>query len=167
MSKSECANANWQARGYSDGQNGSPRSLLSRHIKACGKIGVYPNQAQYQSGYLEGVKLYCTPRNGLKEGRLNAEYHDVCPVELESAFLKSHIDGLQLKLTELEQEKFSANSELFTLRLLLLHATLADKKGIRHDINNLESSLSRITSNQLAIQTRISEYRLQIQSNSL
>lgn len=165
MSKSECANANWQTRGFSDGQNGSTLPLLSRHTKACSKIGVYPDELQYRIGHSEGVKLYCTPKNGLKQGRSGADYYDVCPIELESAFLQSHIDGLQIKLLELEREHNFAERELFTLRFLLMTSEEKDKRDINSDIDTLETTLSRNQSQQLSIQTRISEYRLRIRRN--
>lgn len=160
MSKSECANANWQARGFADGENGSPVSLLDRHTKACSRIDIHPDEVLYRKGHSEGVKLYCTPRKGLSLGRNNSTYYDVCPASLEPAFLLSLIDGLELKLFELQQQSFSAESKLFQLRLQLAVAQEADKKAISADISNQENILSDINSTQLSIRTRISEYRL-------
>jgi cell wall-associated NlpC family hydrolase len=165
MSKSECASANWETRGSLDGQNGSPLSLLSSHAKACAKIGVSPNAELYRKGHANGVRLYCTPQNGLAEGRQNAQYNDVCPTDLEAPFLSSFVDGLELSLYKAEREKASAESRLYRLRLeQAAHDGPAPDKLVKR-LENQENEVSRYSSEELRLKLRISELRLKIDAN--
>jgi hypothetical protein len=162
MSKSECANANWETRGALDGQNGSPLSLLSSHASACAKIGVSPNAELYSKGHANGVKRYCTPSSGLAKGRVNAEYNDVCPVGLEAPFLSSFVDGLELNLFKTEQEKYAAESRLYRLRLE--QATYDDPipEDLLDDLEYEEDTVTRLSSQELRLKLRISELRLRV-----
>jgi hypothetical protein len=162
MSKSECASANWETRGSLDGQNGSPLSLLSSHAKACAKIGVSPNAGLYNKGHANGVKLYCTPRNALAKGRINAEYNDVCPVALEATFLSSFVDGLELNLYKVEQEKAVAESRLFRLRLKQAAHDGPAPEDLLDDLDSEEDAVSSLSSQELSLKLRISEMRLKI-----
>lgn len=162
MSKSECASANWEARGALDGQNGRPLSLLSSHTSACAKIGVSPNALLYSKGHANGVKLYCKPSSGLAQGRNNAEYNDVCPIDLEAPFLLSFVDGLELNLYKAEQEKALAESRLYRLRLKQAAHDGAAPQDLLDDLDNEESAVSRLSSQELSLKLRISEMRLKI-----
>ena len=165
MSKSECASANWEARGSLDGQNGSSLSLLSSHAKACGKIGVSPDAELGRKGHANGVRLYCTPRNGLAEGRQNAQYNDVCPTDLEAPFLSSFVDGLELSLYRVEREKASAESKLYRLRIeQAAHDGPAPDTLVRR-LEKQENAVSNYSSEELRLKLRISELRLKINSN--
>lgn len=166
MSKSECASANWESRGALDGQNGSPLSLLSDHTSACAKIGVTPNAGLYSKGHANGVKLYCTPSSGLAKGRMNAEYNDVCPVGLEAPFLSSFVDGLELNLFKVEQEKAVAESRLYRLRLEQSRYDDPIPEHLLDDLDNEEDTVARYSSQELRLKLRISEMRLKIRTVS-
>ena len=49
----DCANANWQQRGYSDGYGGHPPQDL-RLASQCARAGVQVSQADYFRGYEAG-----------------------------------------------------------------------------------------------------------------
>lgn len=159
MSKSECASADWETRGAFDGQMGSPLSLLSEHVSACAKIGVSPNAALYGKGHANGVKLYCTPNSGLAKGRENAEYNDVCPIGLEAPFLASFVDGLELNLYKIEQQKAAAESRLFSLRLeQATHYVVPE--DLLSDVKYAEEAVTNLSSQALRLKLRIAEMRL-------
>lgn len=96
MSAEECRTANWREQGMRDGQNGQPRSYLEEHREACAKVGVVPNAGQYEAGRAVGIKYYCTPANGLNEGRQGHSYRNACPPELEPAFLDRYKAGYRV-----------------------------------------------------------------------
>jgi hypothetical protein len=162
MSKSECANANWELRGLKDGQEGSPLSLLSRHAKACAKVDVFPNQAMYLEGHAKGARLYCTPRNGLSEGRDNQDYNDVCPIDLEASFLSSFIDGLELKASEIQRNESDAESKLYRLRLQRASIDGPAPKSLTRDIERQEDKIASYNSDRSSIRLRIAEMRLKM-----
>jgi hypothetical protein len=112
MSKRECVTANWQQRGAADGNKGLPVSTLRSHGEACAAVSVVPDAIAYVTGYRQGLQDYCTPENGLQLGTVNREYLDVCPPQLEKAFLPSYIEGLQLKLIQLELDPRTGGSQL-------------------------------------------------------
>ncbi len=160
MSKKECLSANWQFQGEQDGRSGLPVSTIDRHAKACSKVSVVPDEAQYLEGRDRGLRYYCTASTGLAEGRRNSEYQGVCPPELESEFLFSYIDGLELRLLELAQQSNIANSRLSRLRME--QAALGGKadKKLTANINGEESTISSNDSEQLRIRNRIATLRL-------
>lgn len=162
MSKKECLSANWQYQGELDGRSGLPLSTIDRHAKACAKVSVAPDEMQYVDGRERGLLYYCTADVGLAEGRRNREYQDVCPAESEPAFLESYIDGLELKLVEIDQQSNIANSSLSRLRMeQAASGGKADKK-LAASISAQESTITSNSSDQLTIRTRIARLRLKL-----
>ena len=49
--------------------------------------------AAYQAGRAEGLRSYCTLENGYEAGYAGRRYRDVCPPELEIAFLQGYQQG--------------------------------------------------------------------------
>lgn len=96
MSANECALADWRAVGYEDGAKGSSSDRFSRHRKSCAKHDVAPDFEAYQSGREAGLREYCQPERGFREGSRGAEYHGVCSGDLEAGFLDSYYDGRTL-----------------------------------------------------------------------
>lgn len=162
MSRSECRSADWLLRGIEDGRQGSATSRVDRHAKACAKVDVIPDRALYVEGHSQGVRAYCVPEVGLKEGRNNSHYNDVCPADLEAGFLRSYIDGLQIKLSNLEIQAQIANTYLSNLRLEQAALGGNTNKKLRADINAAENSLSNANRSRLDIQRKIANLRLRI-----
>ena len=63
LSPEQCQSANWQKIGLQDGNDGQTSQHLARHQKACNKVGIVPDVAQYQIGYQAGLRNYCQPQN--------------------------------------------------------------------------------------------------------
>ncbi|RYZ99018.1 MAG: DUF2799 domain-containing protein, partial [Moraxellaceae bacterium] len=55
-----------------------------------------PDMKDYREGHAKGARLYCVPEKGYNEARAGAAYNGICPVELESAFLRAYRDGQEL-----------------------------------------------------------------------
>lgn len=107
MSPEECRTADWHEKGVRDGLHGEPRAYIEEHREACGKVGIVPNAALWERGRSEGIRQYCTPENGLNEGRRGASYQNSCPPELEGAFLDRYRAGRRAHEAEQRVERLS------------------------------------------------------------
>ncbi len=110
MSKQECLTANWLDQGFRDGRTGVPLARLEEHRQACAKVGVRPDQTLYLQGRDRGILLYCTPENGMQEGRLGRSYRNACPAHLEHQFLVAYEQGKQFYEVEQRIEKLNSQS---------------------------------------------------------
>ena len=120
LNKSECREADWQTIGLEDGAKGHPLTYISKHRKACAEYGVTPDLDQYRLGHNAGLKRFCTPANGFKQGRAGRSYNDVCPVELEGRFLAGYDTGHELhelksEIDRMLREARTADTEKVTL----------------------------------------------------
>lgn len=93
LSEEQCLIGDWYGIGVSDGQSGYAMSRLDDHAQACGRHGVAPNAAAYAEGRAQGLRSYCTPQVGFREGREGDGYAHVCPANLEPDFLQGYSDG--------------------------------------------------------------------------
>ncbi|WP_409018792.1 DUF2799 domain-containing protein [Brevundimonas vesicularis] len=110
MSKDECLMGAWGQKGYQDGLSGYDPSRLDDHAEACAKHGVGPNPTAYLSAREDGLRQYCTARNGFTQGRRGNSYRGVCRPEEEDGFIPAYRDGLEIHAAE--QALASAQSDL-------------------------------------------------------
>jgi len=96
MSEDDCLTANWAAIGANDGVNGAAYSTLETRVNQCREYGVEADLTAYNRGYEDGLRTYCTPRNGFEVGSRGSSYNNVCPVELEQDFLAAYNEGREL-----------------------------------------------------------------------
>jgi len=96
MSGEECATADWSSVGFEDGASGYPVDRLGDHRKACAKHGYTPDLVAYRQGRQQGLVDYCRPGRGFRAGESGANYHGVCPAELEEDFLSGYRIGHHL-----------------------------------------------------------------------
>jgi hypothetical protein len=95
LTQEECRAGDWASIGQTDGAEGRVADTqFARHVKACEKAGVTPDQARWQDGYARGLQTYCTPDTGLREGLAGRRYRDVCPAAAEARFLQGYDLGL-------------------------------------------------------------------------
>jgi hypothetical protein len=110
MTSSECELADWQAVGFEDGSLGHSADVFARHRKGCAKHDVAPDFTAYRAGRDAGLREYCQPARGFREGARGAEYLGVCPPELEDAFFERYEEGRALY--ELEYAVRSTHQKL-------------------------------------------------------
>ncbi len=123
LSKEECQVADWQAIGQSDGAAGyEPQSRFAKHVKACARINIMPDQTLWRHGYDMGLVRYCTPMSGLTAGKAGKSYANVCPPATSTGFLR----GYNLGHAAYSKER-QINSEESTISRL------------RYDISDLEA----------------------------
>lgn len=94
LSKEECVAADWRVIGEQDGAAGySSQDRFARHVKACQRAGIIPDQTRWFQGYQQGLPRYCTPLNGLAVGSQGKSYANVCPVDLDAGFREGYSLG--------------------------------------------------------------------------
>ena len=113
MSEDQCLAGDWGQQGYADGRSGQTVSRLEAHTEACAKYGVIPDARSYYSAREDGLREYCTPARGFQVGREGSSYADVCPPQLEEAFLPAYRDGQVVYAAE--QALSSARSSVSSL----------------------------------------------------
>lgn len=96
LSKQECLTADWKLIGFEDGSQGKPESTIGDHRKACAKVSVTPNLAQYQQGHREGARKFCVKSTAYPLGVNGGAYYGVCPADLEPGFLRAYQAGQEL-----------------------------------------------------------------------
>jgi hypothetical protein len=131
LDKEECQVADWRVIGYEDGANGRELSYLGNHRKACAKYGITPDMARYESGRLEGLREYCTPRNGYDLGKSGRKYNSACMPPMETEFREAWSHGIEIYKARTQLQ----NSE----RRLKNQQKLAD--DLRQQIDERESEL--------------------------
>ena len=123
LDEDECRTADWAQIGHADGRAGHSRARLEAHREACAKLGIRPDAERYFAARERGLERYCTPENGWRVGRSGDSYEDVCPPELERAFLaryragreiheaRQRVDRLENERAELERRLDKAKSD--------------------------------------------------------
>jgi len=100
MSESECKTADWYRKGLADGSAGRSDDTLARHHEACAKVGVAPDVARWRRGWEEGLRSYCVPAVGWREGLAGRGYAGVCRGPAEAGFLRAWQTATDLHRTE-------------------------------------------------------------------
>ena len=90
----QCHNINWHRLGYQDGVHGKDKSNLQQAFADCGPNLVI-NKTAYDKGWNQGIRLYCTSRNGLTLGMQGKLYNNICPSHQASAFDKAWHEGIR------------------------------------------------------------------------
>jgi hypothetical protein len=110
MSANECELADWRAVGYEDGAQGRSTGRFGTYRKGCAEHAVAPDFQAYQSGREAGLREYCRPENGFREGARGVNYAGICPTDLEVAFHDRYLDGQTLY--KMQSAVNSTNSKL-------------------------------------------------------
>jgi len=133
LGKDECLNAEWFTIGYEDGARGYPASRIGNHREACAKHGVTPDFARYEEGRQEGLQEYCTPQKGYGLGAAGKRSPDICPKDLEAAFLEGYNQG---KLVH--EARLTINRQQADLKKLN-----ADLAAVNQKLDEYETELVR------------------------
>ena len=152
MSEDACRVADWQRIGREDGARGEPQSRLGDHAETCKKAGVTPDPGAWQRGWDTGVRSYCTPQVGWREGLEGKAYQGVCRGRGEEAFLANYQPASEIKRT---QDRINAaNSETKRLEGQLANAKTDDeRKGLRERLRRNDVELVRLRATLAALQS--------------
>ena len=79
---------------------------LEELVNQCKKKEPLVDQKAYESGYRDGLMLFCRAEVGLSMGRAGKLYDNTCPKSDELSFLKGYINGRIIYLKEqIDQSK--------------------------------------------------------------
>ncbi len=88
-----CQATDWADYGRNDGILGVAAGERTKQFADCAELGYPADIAAYQAGRAEGLGSYCTLENGYEAGYAGRRYREVCPPELEIAFLQGYKQG--------------------------------------------------------------------------
>jgi len=88
-----CRATDWANYGQNDGILGVATGNRLKKFAECTEVGYPADIAAYQAGRAAGLKTYCTLENGYEVGYSDRRYRNVCPSELETAFLQGFEQG--------------------------------------------------------------------------
>ena len=137
MTKDECVAADWQVIGEQDGAEGyDPQDRFGRHVKACERANVIPDQTAWFEGYQRGLVRYCTPLKGLSSGQAGRAYANVCPAETEAGFLRGYRLGRadydkRSEIRQSENNISRAEAEIDRVERLLEEGKVEEGEGRR------------------------------------
>ena len=128
LSPDECQTADWYTMGYQDGLQGRVSRPVEDHHKACAKHDVAVQIARYTQGRDDGLKQFCSPRNGFRLGSEGAHYNGVCPAGAEQGFLPAYEQGKENYDAELQIRRLGEILQVNTSELQNLTASIQRKE---------------------------------------
>lgn len=93
LSEEECIGGNWDEIGFRDGTNGETSAHIQKHVKACEKSGIRPNQSVWEKGRQRGLPVYCTPTKAYSVGKQGYQMNAVCPASQAASLQAAHSTG--------------------------------------------------------------------------
>jgi len=118
LNESECRSVDWYQLGTRDGTDGSARTRIEEHRKACAEFGLAADDAAWLQGYETGLLDYCTADNGYRVGRRGGYYGRVCPAQEERRFLDAYELGHETYQVEQEIAELDRRAESLQQRLV-------------------------------------------------
>lgn len=113
MTKDECQTADWYKRGEQDGAGGKAPSYIAEHRRSCADYKLPVDEGQWHAGWEQGIRLYCTPENGLQQGRHGNYYANSCPADLKYGFESAY--SVAKEVHDARSARDSIQSELDSL----------------------------------------------------
>jgi hypothetical protein len=140
-----CQNSDWYEIGRRDGASGAPVDRLKNYEKTCNGVVDPENEVVYRNGRNAGLVEYCSTRNGYELGRMNSNYQDVCPSQMEDAFMKAYKSGGLARQSEAISRKLSDRIDDLTDRLENDKEADSDQRAeLRSQIESLKEQRAEI-----------------------
>jgi hypothetical protein len=99
----DCSRVDWQAEGYRDASTrGSPSdatSWVEQHRQSCMDV-VGVDEPAYETGFIQGLTAFCTPRRAFDIARAGGTYVGWCPADQANAFAIGLRDGRRVRTAE-------------------------------------------------------------------
>ncbi len=112
ISKDSCMQDSWYDIGFKGASENRDRAdHVSDVTKICGKLGVNPDLALYEKGFMEGTQRFCEPDNGYQWGLKGRSYNGICA---SSRFSTAYDDGN--RIYKIEQRRIAITSRLSSIR---------------------------------------------------
>lgn len=111
LNESQCQVSDWRLLGSTDGAAGRSQTHVARHQEACAKYGIAVDIAAWQTGWDEGIRRYCTPRNGLDVGMRGSSYANSCPGDVAVSFREAYDLGRAVWQARTERDRLEREIE--------------------------------------------------------
>lgn len=137
MNEDECRSADWYSVGFEDGAHGRAINYIGNHREACAEYGISPRADHYQDGWNEGIRRYCTPRNGYQAGMSGRSYGAQCPADLAREFSAAYQYGKRIYLLNRD-----------------ISAIDHDMRAQQTELEQVQQELARIEKQLMGVSTR-------------
>ncbi|MCU0775941.1 MAG: DUF2799 domain-containing protein [Ideonella sp.] len=144
LSEDQCRRGDWMGIGQRDGAAGAGPERLAAHAKACQKVGVEPDEAQWRRGWLAGLERYCTGPNGRDVGARGSSYGGVCTGGAEVEFLRGYEIGRQIHNLQGVLQGNRAERQRLIDRLAAAGVTDDEKRSLRQRLFQLDRDEDRL-----------------------
>ncbi|MEO0545142.1 MAG: DUF2799 domain-containing protein [Pseudomonadota bacterium] len=168
LNEEQCQVTDWRTLGQTDGGQGRPQSYVAEHQSACSRFGISVDAVAWTSGWQEGIKVYCTPSNGLTVGQAGRTNFNACPADQSAGFNEAYNVGKSVYDARSERDRLQR--EINTLITALAETTpeeLAQKQTeIELKRNALVQAQFRVSSAENALnlfQSRLAQQQAQTQ----
>ena len=128
MSRDECQSADWYTIGYQDGLQGRVSRPVAEHHEACARRDVAAQVVRYTEGRADGLKQFCSPRNGFRLGLEGVHYSGACPAGAEQEFLPAYAQGKEIFESELQIRRLGEILRVNTSELRNLTVSVQQKE---------------------------------------
>ncbi|WP_417584139.1 DUF2799 domain-containing protein [Pelagibacterium sp.] len=166
LSREQCEAGDWRSIGFGDGADGRPADRISSHVEACSEFGIPVDNALYQSGRTEGLRVYCRLNNAERQGRAGERYYGVCQGDLGVAFARVHDAGRDVFNLEAELNSLDSDIDSKLAELRRSDLTAEEIATLTRELTFLQSDRRRLESRvrsadqNLALVRRQEESRL-------
>ncbi|MGX5175298.1 DUF2799 domain-containing protein [Aliikangiella sp. IMCC44653] len=145
MSEGQCHTANWYQVGFDDGYL-AKGSRIDAHYDACSEYNITVNQAQYHQGYEQGLRNYCTSRNGWRRGTEGTPYSNFCQADLEGDFFNAYAAGADYFRLQLEMKTLVDKKNSLEKRAIAENSGLSqeDKMALIRQADIFKSEIDRL-----------------------
>lgn len=163
LNEEECQTANWLELGRKDGIEGRPASHIDNHRRACAEHKLPVDDVQWSVGWQEGIRSFCTPENGLIQGREGRYHANSCPPDLKAGFEGAYT--IAKALHDARRSRDTLMSEIASLEAALRNAKTREER------DRLYAELDRKQADLRVAERRLwdaeGDYDLYVRSNGL
>lgn len=94
--RKDCQSTDWRQAGYEEGAAGGKRNAFRGHQQRCAEAEAHIPEPEWNAGFAEGHRSYCSEDGGRKAGAAGRRYTGVCKGDGSSAFERGYLDGLAM-----------------------------------------------------------------------
>ena len=140
LNEEECITTNWRDLGVTDGQAGRPQTYVKLHRDACGKHGLPVDEQSWRDGWEVGIRSYCTPQTGLREGREGRSYSNSCPPDVAPGFENAYEVGRRVHDARAERDRIQREIDSLLANIGKTESK-DERRALRTRISSLETQL--------------------------
>lgn len=161
-SAQDCDGADWRAIGFADGaERGSANdgsSRVAEHAEACGdRVDVY----EYDGGFIEGLRVFCTPEHGFAMARAGQTYSGFCHSDQAEAFARALEQGGRIAQVETRLHEATQRREALFVRRREMNDAAREAEGALGQMAPCTTPTGFCPNrpNAIALQRRQAEFR--------